>query len=166
MRVMGIDPGSRITGYGVIDVAQEGGLSLVAMGAVRTRPRIDFQQRLKQIYDGIFETVRERHPEQVAFEDSFYSRNVKTALQLGQARGAAVLAALNQECPVYSYSPREVKQSLTGYGGASKEQIQAMVVQLLKLSEPPSPLDISDALAIAICHAFRSSSPLHRFRTS
>jgi crossover junction endodeoxyribonuclease RuvC len=157
MIVMGVDPGSVVTGYGLIEKKQDDTLDVVNSGCVRTSAKDDFYFRLKKIYDEISKCIDEYCPAHVVFEDVFYSRNVKVALQLGQARGAALLAAVNHERKIYTYSAREVKQALTGYGNASKEQVQAMVTRLLRLQQKLSPLDISDALAIAICH-------LHRYK--
>ena len=156
MVVMGIDPGSRITGYGVIQGENQNNLQPLGYGCIRFGPHEEFYQRLKKIYDEIAVLIDIYHPDHIAFEDVFYSRNIKVAFQLGQARGAAILSAINRERSVFTYAPKEVKQALTGYGGASKEQVREMVIRVLYLKSRPSPLDVSDALAIATCHLYRN----------
>jgi crossover junction endodeoxyribonuclease RuvC len=151
MRVMGIDPGSNCTGYGIVEEIN-GDLKVVHWGSVKTKPRQSFPEKLKLIYDELIATSREFNPDEVAVEDMFYATNVKSALKLGQTRGVAILSAVNEGKPVAEYSPLEVKQSVVGYGHAEKEQVQDMVTAILKLKEKPEPLDASDALAVAICH--------------
>ena len=158
MIVMGIDPGSNITGYGVISCNSDLTFSYIASGVVRSNPKEPFTNRLKNIYTSVESLVEQYQPQQIAFEDVFYSRNVKAALQLGQARGAALIAALNADIKVFIYAPREIKQALTGSGNAAKEQVRAFVQRLLKIEQPLHPLDVSDALAVAICHHFRFST--------
>lgn len=149
MRILGIDPGSRQTGFGLID-AEGSRVSHVHSGFLRLQGE-DFPARLRAIFVGIRELMHEYQPEAVAIEQVFMARNADSALKLGQARGAAICGALAADVPVAEYSPREVKQALVGRGGAAKEQVQHMVGLLLKL---PAPLqaDQADALAIAICH--------------
>ncbi|MAT65701.1 MAG: crossover junction endodeoxyribonuclease RuvC [Gammaproteobacteria bacterium] len=149
MRILGIDPGSRQTGFGLID-AEGNRMRHVHSGFLRIQGE-DFPARLRAIFLGIRELVQDYAPEAVAIEQVFVSRNADSALKLGQARGAAICGALQAEVPVAEYSPREVKQALVGRGGAAKEQVQHMVGLLLNL---PAPLqaDQADALAIAICH--------------
>ena len=148
---MGIDPGSSCTGYGVIEEINNA-LKVVHWGSVKTKPRQPFPQRLKFIYDELILVIREFNPDEVAIEDMFFATNVKSALKLGQTRGMAVLAAVNEGKLVAEYSPLEVKQSVVGYGRAEKLQVQDMVSSILRLKEKPEPLDASDALAVAICH--------------
>lgn len=150
-RIIGVDPGSRITGYGVID-ADCGQLRFVACGVVKTTPRAPFAHRLNEVFEGINEVVQIHGPAIAAVEDVFLANNPRSALKLGQARGAAVVAAMQNGLSVYDYSPREVKQAVAGYGQAEKEQVQQMVQVLLGLSGRPSS-DAADALAVAICHA-------------
>ena len=154
MLVLGIDPGSTVTGFGIVKSQRSDHLTCVDFGCIRFDSKMTFHERLKKIYDEVSQLIRRYQPEAIAFEDIFYSRNVKSALQLGQARGAAIVAALNARKSIASYSPREVKQALTGHGAASKEQVQRMVERMLDLPTI-KPLDASDALAIAICHAHR-----------
>ena len=151
LRILGIDPGSRATGYGVI--AKKGNrLSYVACGIIRLGDKYSFNDRLKVIFDGLCEVIEIHKPVVAAVEDVFVAANPRTALKLGHARGAAVLAALQNGLAVYDYTPRMVKQSVVGYGNAEKEQVQQMVRVLLHLSASPGS-DAADALAVAMCHA-------------
>ena len=160
MRILGIDPGSRITGFGVIE--SDGRHSrFLASGCVRTGSD-DFPQRLGEIFQGIDQVLAEHRPQQVAVEQVFMARNVNTAIKLGQARGAAIVAAVRHDLPVFEYTPRAVKQALVGNGGAEKEQVQHMIRVLLGLQGKMG-LDESDALAIALCHA-HSHSNLQRLQ--
>lgn len=150
-RVIGIDPGSRVTGYGVVDVSP-GKLQFVACGTVRTNQKYPFAHRLNEIFDGINEVIQLHDPAVAAVEDVFLASNPRSALKLGHARGAAVVAAMQNGLTVHDYSPRAVKQAVVGYGQAEKSQVQHMVRILLDLSGTPS-ADAADALAVAICHA-------------
>lgn len=150
-RILGIDPGSRITGYGVID-ADRGKLGFVACGVIKTSVGKSFSLRLNEIFDGINEVIQIHGPVVAAVEDVFLASNPKSALKLGHARGAAVVAAMQNGLNVYDYSPRAVKQAVVGYGQAAKGQVQHMVKILLELSGSPTS-DAADALAVAICHA-------------
>lgn len=155
--IMGIDPGSQVTGYGLILMEGNHTLRYLGCGCVRTQAEQIFSQRLKFIYDEITRLIREHNPDPVVFEDIFYSRNVRSALLLGHARAAAMLAALNLGKSIVSYSPREIKLSLTGNGSAAKEQVRSMVLNLLGLRQSDLPLDASDALAVAICAGYRQN---------
>lgn len=150
-RILGIDPGSRITGYGIIE-SDRGNLSFVACGVVKTNTNFPFANRINEIFEGINEVVQLHCPTTAAVEDVFMSTNPRTALKLGQARGAAVVAVMQNGLSVKDYSPRMVKQAVAGYGQADKEQVQHMVKVLLSLKGTPSS-DAADALAVAICHA-------------
>ena len=151
MRILGIDPGTRITGYGVIDV--EGNrLRHVDNGIIKTRSSEDLPLRLKTIYDGLVSVLGEFSPEVVAIEQVFLAKNPRAALTLGHARGTAVLAAVNLDREVYEYSALQVKSAVVGYGHAAKQQVQHMVKVLLNLPEIAQE-DAADALAVAICHA-------------
>lgn len=150
-RVLGIDPGSRVTGYGVVDVGARG-LVFVACGTVRTSPKLPFAHRLNEIFEGINEVIQLHGPAVAAVEDVFLASNPRSALKLGHARGAAVVAAMQNGLAVHDYSARAVKQAVVGYGQAEKVQVQQMVRVLLGLSGAPS-ADAADALAVAICHA-------------
>jgi len=157
MRIMGIDPGSQCTGFGIVE-EQKGKLVSVHWGAVRAKAKQGFPERLKSIYQALVETIQEFTPEEIAIEDLFFASNAKSALKLGQTRGVAILAAANMDRPIAEYSPLEVKQSVVGYGRADKVQVQAMVTRLLNLKTPPQPFDACDALAIAICHTHSAAT--------
>lgn len=148
-RVLGIDPGSRVTGYGVIDVAGSR-LSYVASGCIRARGD-SMPARLKEIYDGVHTILEDYSPDQIAIEQVFMAKNPDSALKLGQARGVAIAAAMHNEVPIDEYAARRVKQAVVGTGRATKKQVQHMVMALLKLDQEPAS-DAADALAIAICH--------------
>jgi crossover junction endodeoxyribonuclease RuvC len=155
MRVFGIDCGTEVTGFGVVescDAGREPRLVLKAMGAIRLKKALSTSQRLEQVFRELTEEMEGSHPDAVAIEEVFYSINPKSALKLGQVRGVALLAAATQGLPVAEYAPLKIKSSVVGYGLAQKEQVQFMVARLLGLAEPPQPADAADALAIAICH--------------
>jgi len=151
MRVMGIDPGSNCTGFGIIEEVK-GTLQAIHWSSVRSSKKDAFPARLKCIYDELVLAIKKYKPDVVVVEDLFYATNVKTVIKLGQTRGITLLAAINSGVPVEEYSPLEIKQSVVGYGRADKEQVRNMVTTLLQLKEKPEPLDASDALAAAICH--------------
>lgn len=157
-RILGIDPGSRLTGYGVIDV-DGSKLSYVTSGTVNVRDEV-WPDRLRSIFLGISEIVQLHIPHEIAIEKVFMHKNADAALKLGQARGAALCAALLPQLPVSEYTPNEIKQATVGKGHAAKEQIQHMVRLLLKLPEGLSP-DSADALAVALCHAHTRQTMLH-----
>ncbi len=150
MRILGIDPGSRITGYGVID-EQAQGSRYVTSGCIRAQAET-FPLRLKQIYNGIHQIVQEYAPDHVAIEQVFMHRNADSALKLGHARGAAICAALSNELDIHEYAARSIKQTLVGKGSADKSQVQHMVKILLNLTGELQ-IDASDALGTALCHA-------------
>lgn len=152
MIVLGVDPGSEVTGYGVVETA--GGRSrAVVWGTVRPTGAATFPAVLKQIHEGLSRVVAEHRPEFAAVEDIFYAANVRTALKLGHTRGAILLSLELAGVPVFSYTPLAVKKALVGYGRASKEQVQEMVKLILGLRGQELPIDASDALAAALCHA-------------
>jgi len=151
MLVLGVDPGTAITGYGLVQEA-EGQLQAVAYGAITTPSDWTMPQRLLKIYRDLTALIREHDPTEGAVEQLFFSRNVKTALAVGQARGVALLALAEGGLPVHEYTPLQVKQSVVGYGRAEKAQVQELVKLLLGLEVVPQPDDAADALAIAICH--------------
>ncbi len=151
MRVMGIDPGSLCTGYGIVE--ETGGrLTSVHFGSIASKPKNPFAERLKTIYDGLADVMAEYEPDAVAVEDVFFAANAKSTIKLGQTRGVALLAAVKADITLAEYTPLEVKQSVVGYGRADKHQVRDMVTAILKLQQKPEPLDASDALAVAICH--------------
>lgn len=151
MRILGIDPGSRVTGYGVIETRGRE-LGYIACGTIRTDREEDFSRRLSIIFDGLTEVIDAHQPMVAAVEELFLAKNPRSALKLGHARGVAVVAAVKRELTVYDYTARKIKQTVAGYGQAEKVQVQHMVRALLELDAPPSS-DAADALAVAICHA-------------
>lgn len=164
MRIMGIDPGSRVTGYGIVDCPSISALHYVEAGCIHTDDRRSFSERLKTIHDAISDLVRHHRPDEIAFEDIFYGKNVRAAFQLGQARGAAIIAAINANLAVAFYSPASVKQAVTGHGAATKEQVRKMITGMLRIDLGEKRLDASDALAIAVCHSHRMWSEKNRQR--
>lgn len=150
MRTIGIDPGSRIMGYGVVE-ADGNRLVHIDNGAIFTNPDDPFPERLKQLYDGLSEIIEKYGPQVASIEDIFYSKNVKSAMKLGHARGVAMLAGANKGLEIFEYSATAIKSAVVGYGRAEKGQVQQMVKILLKLPEIPQ-ADAADALAAAICH--------------
>jgi len=152
MRVLGIDCGTECTGYGVVQLGQDGKLVCLSCGAIRLSPREPLSLRLRTIFERLSEAIRDHHPDNMAIEDVFYALNVKSALKLGQVRGVAMLAASSAGLEVTEYSPLSIKSAVVGYGRAEKQQVQHMVARLLNLTEIPEPPDVADALAIAICH--------------
>ena len=158
MRIFGIDPGSQRTGYGCIDT-DGSRCRVVDCGAITVPAHTPFPGKLHGIYDELASLLARHRPACVAIEDIFFARNVRSALTLGHVRGVALLAAAKAGLPVAEYAPTEVKRAVVGYGRAEKGQVQQMVALLLRLDEVPSPHDVSDALAIAICHAHTASSP-------
>jgi crossover junction endodeoxyribonuclease RuvC len=151
VRVLGIDPGSETTGWGVVE-GEARRYSLVEYGTIKAPPRDRFSARLLKISDGVEEIIERHKPDVCSVEEAFYATNVKVALKLGQVRGVILLAAERAELEIHEYSPRLVKQTVVGYGNAEKHQVQEMVRALLSLKAIPEPHDASDALAIAICH--------------
>lgn len=154
MRILGIDPGTIVTGYGIVDDA-ENDLSLIDYGAITSGKKEPFPNRLKKIYDGLNTVIKKYMPEQIALEKVFYGKNIKSAIKIGEGRGVAILCAATADVPLYEYSPTVIKKSVVGVGSAQKAQVQEMVRIILNLPSAPEPFDSSDALAIAICHIHR-----------
>jgi len=152
MRILGIDPGIAIVGFGFID-KQGSKLTPVQYGCITTESHLDQAVRLKLIYESLNQLIDRYKPDAIAVEKLFFNRNVTTAFSVGQARGVIMLAAVQHELEIAEYTPLQVKQAVVGYGKAEKKQIQEMVRILLKLSVVPKPDDVADALAVAICHA-------------
>lgn len=151
MFIMGVDPGTAITGYGLI--RYDGSrFSLVECGCVRTSSESPMSDRLHTLYRELTGIIRQYKPEQFAIEELFFNKNARTALAVGHARGVAMLAASSSGMPVFEYTPLQVKQAVTGFGRAAKTQVQYMVKTILALPEAPAPDDVADALAVAICH--------------
>jgi crossover junction endodeoxyribonuclease RuvC len=151
VRVLGIDPGSETTGWGVIE-GDGRRYRLIEYGTIKASPRERFPARLLKISDGIEAVIARHQPDAFSIEEAFYATNVKVALKLGQVRGVALLAAERARLDIHEYSPRLIKQTVVGYGNAEKHQVQEMVRVLLSLAAAPQPHDAADALAIAICH--------------
>ncbi|MBO8136531.1 MAG: crossover junction endodeoxyribonuclease RuvC [Desulfotomaculum sp.] len=152
MLIMGVDPGTAITGYGVIEYTGSD-FKLVECGAVRTRAELPLYKRLHTLYTDLTELISYHKPDQYAVEELFFNKNTRTALAVGHARGVALLAGANAGLDVFEYTPLQVKQSVVGYGRAEKKQVQYMVKTMLNLLQVPKPDDAADALAVAICHA-------------
>lgn len=156
--ILGIDPGSRFTGYGVIQVENKKTRFLTA-GVISLKDR-SLADKLQQIFDEVTRCVETFHPDEAAYESLFMHKNAQSALKLGHARGAAMVAASNNGIKIYEYTAKQIKQSVVGYGAADKLQVQHMVKCLLCLGKAP-PEDAADALACALCHAYYRESPLH-----
>jgi crossover junction endodeoxyribonuclease RuvC len=154
MRTLGIDPGTAIMGWGIVEEDGEGGLRLVDYGALTTSKNLSLPRRLQILYAGLTKLLAVYRPDTAAVEELFFSKNVTTAIAVSHARGVALLALANADVPVHEYRPMAVKQALTGYGHAEKAQIQEMVRLQLGLETIPKPDDAADALALAICHAY------------
>ena len=156
MIVLGVDPGTAITGYGVVRGDGSTPSSLIECGVIRTRPREDLPARLADIYDGIRELIAQHRPAALAVEDVFYSRNVRTTLVLGHARGVILLAGQQAGLEIHEYPPAEIKKAIVGNGSATKEQVQFMVTRLLRLKHAPQPADASDGVAAALALIMRA----------
>lgn len=152
MKIIGVDPGTRVTGYGIISCSGARYSSL-DWGAIKTRSGSPIAYRLKQVADGLRKLIDKHGPDCMALEESFFAKNAQSALKLGMARGAIMLVAAENGLTVHEYSPLLIKQTVVGYGRADKNQVKVMVKNILSLKEDPAPLDASDALAVAITHA-------------
>jgi len=157
--ILGIDPGTRITGYGIIKITGSQP-ELVALGAIDISKYGDHFIRLKQIFDRISGIIDEYRPDELAIEAPFYGKNVQSMLKLGRAQGAAIAAALSRSLPVFEYAPRKIKMSITGQGAASKEQVAGMLMSILKFREAGFRLDATDGLAAALCHFYQTDNPV------
>lgn len=153
--ILGVDPGTNVMGYGLIK-CQGQKITLIQFGVIHLSKYKNHEIKLKKIYDRISELISEYLPDEVALEAPFYGKNVQSMLKLGRAQGVAMAAALNKDIPINEYAPKKVKQSVTGNGNASKEQVAAMIQTLLKFDEAPKLMDATDALAVALCHHFSS----------
>ena len=154
--IMGIDPGTNTTGYGVIRT-EGNALSCIVLGDIDLHRIGDPYQKLKYIFERVGALIDQYRPDEVALESPFFGENVQSMLKLGRAQGVAMAAALSKGCPVAEYAPRRVKQAITGQGAASKEQVAAILKSMLKLEELPKRLDATDGLAVAVCHHFQCS---------
>jgi crossover junction endodeoxyribonuclease RuvC len=149
---LGIDPGIGLTGYGVVKLESDGNLTLIDYGAIETPPKMPMPERLMSLYQELQRLILLHKPDISAVEKLFFARNVTTAISVGQARGVAMLSLAQAGIPIGEYTPNEIKQSVTGYGGADKRQVQVMVQMILNMDELPKPDDAADGLAVAICH--------------
>ncbi|RKJ40255.1 crossover junction endodeoxyribonuclease RuvC [Acutalibacter sp. 1XD8-33] len=161
MRILGVDPGYAIVGYGVVE-ARNGAYAPIEYGAVTTRPGEDFGLRLKEIYDGMAELLDTWKPQAASVEKLYFLNNKTTGIGVAEARGVILLALSQAAVPLYEYTPMQVKQAVTGYGKAQKHQVQEMTRKLLRLPGIPKPDDAADALALAICHGQAAGSHLRR----
>ena len=163
MKILGIDPGYGITGFGLIE-GQRGQFRLLNCGAITTPPNTDFSWRLEVIYNDMVELLRQTQPDVVAIEELFFGQNVTTGIGVAQSRGVILLAIRQAGLEVFSYKPMQVKQSLVGYGNATKRQMQDMTMRLLHLNSMPKPDDAADAIAIALCHGRSATSLLSKIQ--
>lgn len=158
MIIIGVDPGTNTTGYGIIKQSGSS-FSRISSGCIKLTPSKPIPQRLEIIYNELNKIIKQFKPDEFAIETAFYGKNVQSAMKIGYARGVSILSAVNNGLPVSEYSPREIKKSVVGKGAASKEQVSYMIKTLLNLKSIKMKLDESDALATALCHAFRIKSP-------
>ena len=165
MRILGIDPGYGITGFGLVE-AQRGQFQLLRCGAITTPAGMDFSARLEIIYEDMKELLEVAKPDVVAIEELFFGQNVTTGIGVAQSRGVILLAIRQAGLPVYQYKPMQVKQAVVGYGNATKHQVQDMTKRLLRLQSVPKPDDAADAIAIALCHARSSTSLLANYQNN
>ena len=166
MIVLGIDPGTAITGYGVICSADRAAPRLVECGVIRTSPRAPLAERLHDIFEGVCELIARHHPDALAVEDVFFARNVRTTVVLGHARGVVLLAGARAGVRVHEYAPALIKKTVVGRGGASKEQVQFMVARLLRLKSAPQPADAADGVACALTCVMSAGAAVLRLRVA
>lgn len=152
--ILGLDPGTNVMGYGIIMVRTPA-ISILQLGVIQLGKYGNHELKLKKIFDRVLDLLDEFHPDEVALEAPFHGKNVQSMLKLGRAQGVAMSAALFREVPIVEYAPRKIKQSVTGNGNASKEQVAKMLMSLFSISEVPKLLDATDALAVAVCHHFQ-----------
>jgi crossover junction endodeoxyribonuclease RuvC len=156
MKILGIDPGTRIVGYGLLDV-NNGKIRPVDYGIIKVSDKLSMPLRLKDIYTGLIKLYKKLKPDEVVVENIFYARDASATIKIGEARGIVLLSAVMNDLPIHEYTPSEIKKAVTGNGLAHKIQVQKMVGHILSLKELPKPYDISDALAIALCHVYRGN---------
>ncbi len=162
MIILGVDPGTLVTGYGVIEGTGRS-IKLLAYDVVRNNGTVKMPMRLKCIYQALQRIIEKYAPDEFAIETAFYGKNAQSALKIGQARGISILASVLNEIPTTEYSPREIKKAVVGNGSASKQQVQFMVKTLLNIKETPKLYDATDALAVALCHYHRQTAPRAKF---
>jgi crossover junction endodeoxyribonuclease RuvC len=159
MIVLGIDPGTAVTGYGVVKGDRAVPPKLIECGVIRTRPRDTLPQRLKEIHAGVVELIERHRPDAMSIEDVFYARNVRTTIVLGHARGVILLAGEQSGVDIFEYPPAEIKKAIVGTGGATKQQVAFMVARLLRLKTAPEPSDAADGVAAALSHVMAARLP-------
>lgn len=157
--ILGIDPGTNVTGYGLISVSGNKP-EFIAIGVIDLSKSKDHYVKLKEIFDRITGIIDEYHPDELAIEAPFYGKNVQSMLKLGRAQGAAISAALSRSMPIFEYAPRKIKMSITGQGAASKEQVAGMLMNILKFKDTKFKLDATDGLAAALCHFYQTNNPV------
>ena len=157
--ILGIDPGTTVSGYGIIKIVRNKP-EVVTLGIIELHKLADHYTKLHRIFERVSQLINEYHPNELAIEAPFYGKNVQSMLKLGRAQGVAMSAALAHGMPIYEYAPRKVKMSITGRGAASKEQVAAILSQIVGLTEPPKKFDATDALAVAVCHFYQTNKPL------
>lgn len=162
--ILGLDPGTNIMGYGIICI-KGSSLSLLQYGVIHLNKYVGHELKLKKIFDRVLSLLDEYHPDEVALEAPFFGKNVQSMLKLGRAQGVAMSAALYREIPIVEYAPRKIKQSVTGNGNASKEQVAKMLMTLLSIREVPKLLDATDALAVALCHYYQQGPQKSKNKT-
>jgi len=162
LRVLGIDPGIALTGYGIIESKNGSEFKVIDYGRIETSSSLKKSMRFLHLYTELCSIISLYQPDVVAIEELFFNKNSKTAITIGEARGVIILTCIQNNLSIYEYTPLQVKQSITGYGRANKTQIQKMVKSLLSLPEIPKPDDVADALAVAMCHILSSSSVLYQ----
>lgn len=162
--ILGVDPGTNVMGYGVISV-KGNSITVLQFGVIHIGKYGEHALKLKKIFDRVISLLDEYHPDEVALEAPFFGKNVQSMLKLGRAQGVAMAAALSREIPIVEYAPKKVKQSVTGNGNASKEQVAKMLMQIFKIKELPKLLDATDALAVALCHHFQKGQSKAKFKS-
>lgn len=162
--ILGLDPGTNIMGYGLICI-KGSSLTLLQYGVIHLNKYVGHELKLKKIFDRVLSLLDEYHPDEVALEAPFFGKNVQSMLKLGRAQGVAMSAALYREIPITEYAPRKIKQSVTGNGNASKEQVAKMLMTLLSIREVPKLLDATDALAVALCHYYQQGPQKSKNKT-
>lgn len=162
--ILGLDPGTSVMGYGVI-LVRKPKIDLLQFGVIHLSKYESHELRLKKIFDRVLSLIDDFHPDEVALEAPFYGKNVQSMLKLGRAQGVAMSAALSREIPIVEYAPKRVKQSVTGNGNASKEQVAKMLMTLFAIKELPKLLDATDALAVAVCHHFQKADTRSKTRS-
>ncbi|WP_258103976.1 crossover junction endodeoxyribonuclease RuvC [Marinoscillum sp. MHG1-6] len=162
--ILGLDPGTTVMGYGIIKVHKKQ-ITLLQFGVIHLKKYENHELKLKKIFERVLSLIDDYHPDHVALEAPFFGKNVQSMLKLGRAQGVAMAAALSRDIPITEYAPKKVKQSVTGNGNASKEQVAAMLQTLLKFQEAPKLLDATDALAVALCHHFQGGKTTKNFKS-